>query len=100
MGYLVFQGSPLRDSFVTAAEFPAAKIKIIGQMSSSEVDGAAVIDFRPWPSGLSRCELLVGEICDIPLNGQYISRMMKIAAEATTAQASRTQPIEQKKPTS
>jgi hypothetical protein len=65
-------------------------------MTSSEVDGAAVIDFRPWPSGLSRRELLVGIIRNIPLNGQYISRMMKIAAEATTAQVSRTRPIEQK----
>jgi hypothetical protein len=65
-------------------------------MTSSEVDGAAVIDFRPLPSGLSPRELLVGELRNIPLNGRYISRMMKIAAEATTAQASRTQPIEQK----
>jgi hypothetical protein len=39
-------------------------------MASSEVDGAAVVSFRPWPSGLSRCEFLVGEIRSIPLHLQ------------------------------
>jgi hypothetical protein len=58
-------------------------------MTSSEVDGAAVVYFRPWPSGLSRRGLSVGKIRNMPLNGQYISRMRKIAAEATTAQPSR-----------
>jgi hypothetical protein len=70
-------------------QIPAAKTKLTGQMTSFEVDGATVVYFRPWPSGLSRRELLVGEIRNVPLNGQYISRMMKIAAEGTTAQLSR-----------
>jgi hypothetical protein len=79
----------------TAAEFQPQNQDHRANDFFGRVDRAAVIEFRPWPSGLSRRELLAGEIRNIPLSGQYISRIMKIAAEATTSQGSKTQPIEQ-----
>jgi hypothetical protein len=63
--HLEIRSSPLQNS--------SRKNKITGQMSSSEADGAAVVYFRPWPSGLSRRELLVGEIRSIPSNVVNIS---------------------------